>query len=160
MSIQYLGLKDVNGPLIALEGVKGAAYDEIATIRLEDGTERTGRVVQMEGDKVILQVFEGTKGISLKNTKTIFSGRPLEMPLAKEMLGRVFNGAGKPIDGLGPVFPEKTADVNGQALNPVARQYPRNYIHTGISSIDALMTPNKSTFLINPWQLKLDQLNS
>ncbi|MGN1108388.1 MAG: V-type ATP synthase subunit B [Oscillospiraceae bacterium] len=140
MSIQYLRLKDVNGPLIALEGVKGAAYDEIATIRLEDGTERTGRVVQMEGDKVILQVFEGTKGISLKNTKTIFSGRPLEMPLAKEMLGRVFNGAGKPIDGLGPVFPEKTADVNGQALNPVARQYPRNYIHTGISSIDALMT--------------------
>ena len=140
MSIQYLGLKDVNGPLIALEGVKGAAYDEIATIRLEDGTERTGRVVQMEGDKVILQVFEGTKGISLKNTKTIFSGRPLEMPLAQEMLGRVFSGAGKPIDGLGPVFPEKTADVNGQALNPVARQYPRNYIHTGISSIDALMT--------------------
>ncbi len=140
MSMQYLGLKDVNGPPIALEGVKGAAYDEIATIRLEDGTERTGRVVQMEGDKVILQVFEGTKGISLKNTKTIFSGRPLEMPLAKEMLGRVFNGAGKPIDGLGPVFPEKTADVNGQALNPVARQYPRNYIHTGISSIDALMT--------------------
>lgn len=140
MSIQYLGLKDVNGPLIALEGVKGAAYDEIATIRLDDGTERTGRVVQMEGDKVILQVFEGTNGISLKNTKTIFSGRPLEMPLAPEMLGRVFNGAGKPIDGLGPVFPEKTADVNGQALNPVARQYPRNYIHTGISSIDALMT--------------------
>ncbi len=140
MSIQYLGLKDVNGPLIALEGVKGAAYDEIATIRLEDGTERTGRVVQMEGDKVILQVFEGTKGISLKNTKTIFSGRPLEMPLAQEMLGRVFSGAGRPIDGLGPVFPEKTADVNGQALNPVARQYPRNYIHTGISSIDALMT--------------------
>ncbi len=140
MSIQYLGLKDVNGPLIALEGVKDAAYDEIATIRLEDGTERTGRVVQMEGDKVILQVFEGTKGISLKNTKTIFSGRPLEMPLAQEMLGRVFSGAGKPIDGLGPVFPEKTADVNGQALNPVARQYPRNYIHTGISSIDALMT--------------------
>ncbi len=140
MSIQYLGLKDVNGPLIALEGVKGAAYDEIATIRLEDGTERTGRVVQMEGDKVILQVFEGTKGISLKNTKTIFSGRPLEMPLAQEMLGRVFSGAGRPTDGLGPVFPEKTADVNGQALNPVARQYPRNYIHTGISSIDALMT--------------------
>ena len=140
MSIQYLGLKDVNGPLIALEGVKGVAYDEIATIRLEDGTERTGRVVQMEGDKVILQVFEGTKGISLTNTKTVFSGRPLEMPLAQEMLGRVFNGAGKPIDGLGPVFPEKTADVNGQALNPVARQYPRNYIHTGVSSIDALMT--------------------
>lgn len=140
MSIQYLGLNDINGPLIALEGVKGAAYDEIATICLEDGTERTGRIVQMEGDKVILQVFEGTNGISLKNTRTIFSGKPLELPLAPEMLGRVFNGAGRPIDGLGAVFPEKTADVNGQALNPVARQYPRNYIHTGISSIDALMT--------------------
>ena len=140
MSIQYMGLKDINGPLVALEGVKGVAFDEIADIRLDDGTERMGRVVQMEGDRVILQVFEGTNGISLKNTKTVFSGKPLEIPLSTEMLGRVFNGAGKPIDGLGDVFPEKMGDVNGQPLNPVARQYPRNYIHTGISSIDALMT--------------------
>ncbi len=140
MNLQYVGLKDINGPLVALEGVKGAAYDEIARIRLNDGTERIGRVVELEGDKVILQVFEGTNGISLNNTKTIFSGRPLEIPLAEEMLGRVFNGAGKPIDGLGAVFPEKMGDVNGKSLNPVARQYPRNYIHTGISSIDCLMT--------------------
>ncbi len=135
-----MGLKDINGPLIALEGVSGVAFDEIATIRLDDGTERIGRVVEMQGDRVILQVFEGTNGISLANTRTVFSGKPLEIPLATEMLGRVFSGAGKPIDGLGPVFPEKMGDVNGQALNPVARQYPRNYIHTGISSIDALMT--------------------
>ncbi|MBE6901458.1 MAG: V-type ATP synthase subunit B [Ruminococcaceae bacterium] len=140
MSLQYMGLKDINGPLVALEGVSGASFDEIATIRLNDGTERIGRVVEMEGDRVILQVFEGTNGISLGNTRTSFSGKPLEIPLATEMLGRVFNGAGRPIDGLGPVFPEKMGDVNGQALNPVARQYPRNYIHTGISSIDALMT--------------------
>lgn len=140
MSIQYQGLNEINGPLIALEGVRGVAFDEIATIRLDDGTERTGRVVQMDGDRVMLQVFEGTKGISLKNTRTVFSGRPLEIPLAEEMLGRVFSGAGKPVDGLGPVFPEKYADVSGQALNPVAREYPRNYIHTGISSIDVLMT--------------------
>lgn len=140
MSIQYQGLNEINGPLIALEGVRDVAFDEIATIRLDDGTERTGRVVQMDGDRVMLQVFEGTKGISLKNTRTVFSGRPLEIPLAEEMLGRVFSGAGKPVDGLGPVFPEKYADVSGQALNPVAREYPRNYIHTGISSIDALMT--------------------
>ncbi len=140
MSLEYMGLKEINGPLIALDGVKGASFDEIATIRLGDGTERTGRVVQMEGDKVILQVFEGTNGISLKNTRTVFSGKPLEIPLAEEMLGRVFSGAGKPVDGLGSVFPEKMGDVNGGALNPVARQYPRNYIHTGISSIDALMT--------------------
>lgn len=140
MSLQYVGLKDINGPLVALEGVSGAAYDEIAKIRLDNGTERIGRVVELAGDKAILQVFEGTDGISLKNTRTVFSGKPLEIPLATEMLGRVFNGAGKPIDGLGAVFPEKMGDVNGQALNPVARQYPRNYIHTGISSIDALMT--------------------
>lgn len=139
-SLQHMGLKDINGPLVALEGVSGAAFDEIATIRLNDGTERIGRVVEMQGDKVILQVFEGTTGISLNNTRTVFSGRPLEIPLATEMLGRVFSGAGKPIDGLGAVFPEKMGDVNGRALNPVARQYPRNYIHTGISSIDALMT--------------------
>ena len=140
MSLQYIGLKDINGPLVALEGVSGAAYDEIAEIRLDNGTTRIGRVVELAGDRVILQVFEGTNGISLKNTRTVFSGRPLEIPLAEEMLGRVFNGAGKPIDGLGAVFPEKMGDVNGQSLNPVARQYPRNYIHTGISSIDALMT--------------------
>lgn len=140
MSLQYVGLKDINGPLIALEGVSGVAYDEIARIRLSDGTERIGRVVELEGDRAILQVFEGTNGISLENTRTIFSGKPLEIPLATEMLGRVFSGAGKPIDGLGAVFPEKMGDVNGQSLNPVARQYPRNYIHTGISSIDALMT--------------------
>ncbi|MBQ8170455.1 MAG: V-type ATP synthase subunit B [Oscillospiraceae bacterium] len=140
MSLQYMGLKDINGPLVALEGVSGVAFDEIASIRLDDGTERIGRVVEMQGDRVILQVFEGTNGISLANTRTVFSGKPLEIPLATEMLGRVFSGAGKPIDGLGPVFPEKMGDVNGQALNPVARQYPRNYIHTGISSIDALMT--------------------
>lgn len=140
MSLQYVGLKEINGPLVALEGVSGVSYDEIAKIRLNDGTERIGRVVELAGDKAILQVFEGTNGISLENTKTIFSGKPLEIPLATEMLGRVFNGAGKPIDGLGAVFPEKMGDVNGQSLNPVARQYPRNYIHTGISSIDALMT--------------------
>lgn len=140
MSVQYVGLTDINGPLVALDGVKGAAYDEIAKIRLDDGSERIGRVVQMEGEKVILQVFEGTNGISLKNTRTIFSGKPLEIPLSPEILGRVFNGAGKPIDGLGDVFPEKMGDVNGRALNPYSRDYPQNYIHTGVSSIDALMT--------------------
>lgn len=140
MKIQYSGLTDINGPLVCLEGVSGVAYDEIASLQLADGSKRLGRVVQMEGDKVILQVFEGTSGLSLENTKTTFHGKPLEIPLSTEMLGRVFNGAGKPIDGLGPVFAEKTGDINGRALNPVARTYPRNYIHTGISSIDCLMT--------------------
>ncbi len=138
--IQYAGLSDINGPLICLEGVCDVAYDEIAEIALADGTKRLGRVVEMQGDKVVLQVFEGTNGISLTNTKISFTGKPLEIPLSTEMLGRTFNGAGKPIDGLGDVFPQKYGDINGKALNPVARSYPRNYIHTGISSIDALMT--------------------
>lgn len=140
MNIQYAGLTEVNGPLVCLEGVSGIAYEEIAELVLEDGTKRLGRVVQIEGDKVILQVFEGTSGLSLENTKTVFKGKPLEIPLSTEMLGRVFNGAGRPIDGLGNVFAEKFSDINGRALNPVARKYPRNYIHTGISSIDCLMT--------------------
>lgn len=138
--IQYAGLSEINGPPVCLEGAKGVSYDEIAEIKLEDGTKRLGRVVEMQGDKVVLQVFEGTNGISLTNTKISFTGKPLEIPLSTEMLGRTFNGAGKPIDGLGEVFPQKYGDINGRALNPVARSYPRNYIHTGISSIDALMT--------------------
>lgn len=139
-NIQYTGLHQINGPLVVLDGVKGASFDEIAEIELEDGSLRIGRIVEMEGEKVVLQVFEGTNGLSLTNTKTRFTGKPLEIPLATEMLGRIFNGSGRPIDGLGEVFPEKKGDINGRALNPVARSYPRNYIHTGISSIDCLMT--------------------
>jgi V/A-type H+-transporting ATPase subunit B len=140
MSLQYVGLSQVSGPLIALENVKGAGYDEVATIKLDDGTERTGRIVEISGDKAILQVFEGTKGLSLRNTRTTFTGKPLEIPLSRDVLGRVFNGAGRPIDNLGYIYPEKYADINGKPLNPVSRTYPRNYIRTGISSIDCLMT--------------------
>lgn len=140
MSLQYVGLKEINGPLVVLDNVDNVAYDEVVDIRLEDGTTRIGRVVEISGRRVVLQVFEGTKSLSLKNTRTHFLGKPMEMPLSPELLGRVFNGAGKPIDGLGEIFPEKTADINGRPLNPVSRTYPRNYINTGISSIDALMT--------------------
>ena len=140
MSIQYIGLSEINGPLVALDHVKGVGYDEIANIRLSDGTERVGRIVEISGEKAILQVFEGTKGLSLTNTKTSFTGKPMELALSEEMLGRVFSGSGKPIDGLGDIYPEKFADINGKPVNPVSRTYPRNYIRTGISSIDCLMT--------------------
>ena len=140
MSIQYIGLSEINGPLVALDHVKGVGYDEIANIRLSDGTERVGRIVEISGEKAILQVFEGTKGLSLTNTKTSFTGTPMELALSEEMMGRVFSGSGKPIDGLGDIYPEKFADINGKPLNPVSRTYPRNYIRTGISSIDCLMT--------------------
>ncbi len=140
MSLQYVGLSEINGPLVVLDGVDGVSFDEVVEIRLTDGSQRIGRVVEISGEKAILQVFEGTNGLSLKNTRTRFMGRPMEMPLSTELLGRVFNGAGRPIDGLGEIYSEKTADINGKPLNPVSRSYPRNYIHTGISSIDALMT--------------------
>ena len=140
MSIQYIGLSEINGPLVALDHVKGVGYDEIANIRLSDGTERVGRIVEISGEKAILQVFEGTKGLSLTYTITSFTGKPMELALSEEMLGRVFSGSGKPIDGLGDIYPEKFADINGKPLNPVSRTYPRNYIRTGISSIDCLMT--------------------
>lgn len=140
MSLEYVGLKEINGPLIVMDKVKNVSYEEIAQIKLDNGTTRLGRVVEISEDKAVLQVFEGTKGLSLTNTNTKFEGRPMEMPLSKDILGRIFSGAGKPIDGLGDVFPEKYADVNGKPLNPVSRTYPRNYIRTGISSIDALMT--------------------
>ena len=140
MSLQYVGLKEISGPLVVLDKVDHASYDEITEIRLDDGTTRLGRVVEVAGDKVVLQVFEGTKGLSLKNTKTRFMGKPMEMPLSTEVLGRVFSGSGRPIDGLGEIYPEKSMDINGKPLNPVSRTYPRNYIRTGISSIDCLMT--------------------
>ncbi len=140
MAIKYKGLSEINGSLIVLDNVEGAAYDEVASIRLSDGTTRTGRIVEIEGRRAVLQVFEGTNGLSLDNTVTGFTGKPLEMPLSEELLGRVFSGAGKPIDGLGDIYAEKFADVNGAPINPVSRSYPRNYINTGISSIDALMT--------------------
>lgn len=140
MGLQYVGLSEINGPLVVLDKVKNISYDEVAQIVLNDGSMRLARVVEISGEKAVLQVFEGTKGLSLKNTNTQFMGKPMEMPLSLEILGRIFNGAGKPIDGLGDIYPEKSADINGKPLNPVSRTYPRNYIKTGISSIDALMT--------------------
>lgn len=140
MSLQIMGLKEINGPLIVLDNVKDASYDEMAELILDDGTRRLGRVVQIQGERVIVQVFEGTNGLSLKNTRTRLTGKPMELPLSPEILGRIFNGAGTPIDGLGDVFAKEYRDINGQPLNPVSREYPRNYIRTGISSIDGLMT--------------------
>ncbi len=140
MIIEYIGVKEIAGSLIAVDGVKNASFEETVTIQLDDGSRRAGRIVQMEGDRAIIQVFEGTNGISLTNTRTRLEGHPVEMALSPELLGRVFDGAGRPIDGLGPIFSETRRDINGSAINPVSRVYPRDYIATGISSIDCLAT--------------------
>lgn len=140
MIIEHIGLTEINGSLVVLDGVKNAGYEEIVELHLDNGSVRTGKIVQIDGKRVVIQVFEGTRGLSLKNTRTVCTAHPMELPVSKELLGRTFNGAGVPIDGLGPVYSEKTLDINGSAINPVSRQYPRNYINTGISSIDALFT--------------------
>ena len=140
MILRYSGLTEIKGSLIAVEGVRGAVYDEMVEIYLDSGAIRHGRVTQIEGDKAIIQVFEGTRFISLSNSQVRFTGKPMELALSPDILGRIFSGAGIPIDGLGEIAAEKYMDVNGLPINPVARIYPQNYICTGISSIDALIT--------------------
>ena len=140
MIIEHIGLSQINGSLIVLDNIKDASYDEMVELRLEDGSSRTGRIVEIEGEKVVIQVFEGTKGLSLVNTKTRMTGHPIELSLSPEIVGRVFDGLGRPIDGLGEIYPDEKRDVNGAPINPVSREYPRNFIQTGISSIDALTT--------------------
>lgn len=140
MVLKHLKLDSVNGSLATLNGVTDAANEEIVQMHLQDGTSRTGRVVKIDGDTVAVQVFEGTRGMSMSNTETVFTGKPMEIALSPEILGRVFDGLGRPIDGLGDVYPVEKRDVNGSPINPVSREYPRNFIQTGISSIDALAT--------------------
>lgn len=140
MAIEYLGLSEINGPLVVLDGLQNAAFEEIVEIETPGGDIRTGRIIEIQGERAIVQVFEHTAQLSLKNTKTRPTGKPMMMPLSKEILGRVLSGTGKPIDGLGDIYPETVMDVNGKPINPVAREYPRNFIQTGISSIDCLAT--------------------
>ena len=140
MAIEYLGLSSINGPLIALEGVQDAFYDEIVDFVVNGKEHKRGRIVEVYKDKAIIQVFEGTENMSLNNTHTRLTGHPMEIGLSEEMLGRTFNGIGEPIDDLGPITVEEVRDVNGLPLNPVRREYPRNYIRTGISAIDGLTT--------------------
>ena len=140
MIYEYIGVKEINGSLIVLDNVEAPSYEEVVEIRLEGGGVRHGRIVAIEGKKAVIQVFEGTSGISLVNTCTRLLGKPMELPLSGELLGRVFSGSGEPIDGLGGVYAETTGNINGTPINPVARIYPRNYICTGVSSIDTLVT--------------------
>lgn len=140
MAIEYLGLSNINGPLVVLEGVQDAFFDEIVEFKVEGNTRKMGRIVELNEDKALIQVFEGTENMSLANTHTKLTGHPMEVKVSTEMLGRTFNGIGQPIDGLGPIHSDDKRDVNGLPLNPVRREYPRNYIHTGISAIDGLAT--------------------
>ncbi len=138
MAIEYLGLSEINGPLVVLEGVKDASYEEMVEFTVDGKEKKLGRIVEIY--EAVIQVFEGSENMSLDNTHTRLSGRPMEIALSPDILGRTFDGVGNPIDGLGPVVSDTRVNVNGLPLNPVTREYPRNYIRTGISAIDGLTT--------------------
>ncbi|MFA9423373.1 MAG: V-type ATP synthase subunit B [Sedimentibacter sp.] len=140
MKKEYLKLQKIQGPLIVLTGIKDAAYGETVQIKVDNEKTRTGKIIKIDGDLVVVQVFEGTTGISTDNCSVKFMGEPLAIPLSKDILGRTFNGVGEPIDGGYQVVSQYKQNINGRPINPVARRYPRNFVQTGISAIDALMT--------------------
>ena len=140
MAIEYLGLNEINGPLVAVEGIQDGFYEEMVEFTVSGNQRKLGRIVEISKDKALIQVFESTDEMALDNTHTRLTGHPMELGLSEEILGRTFNGLGEPIDGLGKIKPECRRDVNGLPLNPCTREYPRNYIRTGISAIDGLTT--------------------
>ena len=143
MAVSYLGLSEIKGPLIALEGVQDAAYEEIVELTVEDingKQKKTGRIIEVYEDKAVIQVFDKTENMSLMNTHTKLTGHPMEIALSEDILGRTFDGLGRPIDNMGPIVSDIKRNVNGKPLNPTEREYPRNYIQTGISAIDGLTT--------------------
>lgn len=140
MKVQYIGLEEINGPLVFIKTPKDIVFEEQVVIELKNGEKRIGDVIRLDKDITTIQVYQGTTGMNSKDIKTEFMGTPLMIDLSKQMLGRVFNGTSRPIDGLGEIKPDVRRDINSKPINPIAREYPKNYIQTGISSIDVLMT--------------------
>ncbi|MFZ7131732.1 MAG: V-type ATP synthase subunit B [Eubacteriales bacterium] len=140
MKKEYLKIDKVIGPLIEMSNVQGISYGEVVDVKGTDGTVKKGKVIKIEEDKIIIQVFENTSGLSTSNISVEFKGEAFELPLSKDILGRVFDGLGRPLDKGGEIFSRKKYNINGRPINPVARKYPRDFIQTGVSSIDALMT--------------------
>eukprot|EP00890_Picochlorum_soloecismus_P003575 jgi/Picsp_1/4218/NSC_01727-R1_vacuolar atpase b subunit len=136
--LEYKTVGGVAGPLVVVESVKNAKYAEIVNIRLGDGSSRRGQVLEVDGDRAVVQVFEGTSGIDNRSTVLEFTGEVLRTPVARDMLGRVFNGSGQPIDGGPAVMAEHYLDINGASINPAERTYPEEMIQTGISTIDVM----------------------
>jgi len=136
----FRNISKTAGPLLEVTGVDGATYDELVEVVMENGEKRRGQVIEINRDIVLIEVFEGASGISPKDAKVRFMGRPFTIDVSEDMLGRVFDGLGRPMDNELPIIPEKRLDINGEAINPTARDYPDEFIQTGISSIDLLNT--------------------
>ena len=135
---EYQTVSELTGPLIMVENTTSVMYDELVEIQLGNGDLRRGRVLEIESDRALVQVFEGTSGIDIDSTKVRFLGKVLTIPVARDMLGRVFNGRGIPMDGGAPVIPEARLDINGVPMNPYSRDFPSEFIQTGISTIDGM----------------------
>ncbi|RKZ22906.1 V-type ATP synthase subunit B [bacterium] len=135
---EYRSIGDISGPLMLVEGVEGAKYGELVEIELPSGEVRRGQVLEVHFDKALVQVFEGTQGIDLGQTKVRFLAKGIEIPLSMDILGRIFDGLGRPKDGGPPIIPEVKRNINGAPINPYAREYPNEFIQTGISAIDGL----------------------
>ncbi|MEB3430131.1 V-type ATP synthase subunit B [Citroniella saccharovorans] len=136
----YRSITEAVGPLMLVEGVEGAKYEELVEVQMQNGEKRRGRVLEINEDKATIQLFEGSSGINLKNSSVRFLGRPLELAVSEDMIGRVFDGLGSPIDGGPKIIPEDRLDINGNPINPFSRDYPDEFIQTGISCIDGLNT--------------------
>lgn len=137
---EYRSIREIVGPLMLVDGVSGVKYDELVEIHQEDGDIRNGKVLEVNGDKALVQLFEGAAGIKISTSKARFLGHSIELACSEDMLGRVFDGMGRPIDDGAPIIPDKRFNINGQPINPVARNYPDEFIQTGISAIDGLNT--------------------
>lgn len=137
---EYKTVSEVVGPLMAVEKVEGVKYEELVEIELQTGEKRRGRVLEVNGDKAMIQLFEGSTGINLKGTSVRFTGKPLELGVSLDMIGRIFDGMGRPKDNGPKIIPDKRVNVNGAPINPASRDYPNEFIQTGISCIDGLNT--------------------
>ncbi|MDD4123468.1 MAG: V-type ATP synthase subunit B, partial [Bacilli bacterium] len=140
MPKEYKTIKEVVGPLMLVEGVENVKYDELVKIKQANGEERVGKVLEINEDKALVQLFTSSQGLKIDDSKAMFLGHGIELKLAPDILGRVFDGMGRPIDGGGELIPTKVEDINGAPLNPVARDYPSEFIQTGVSAIDGLNT--------------------
>ena len=137
---EYRTIREVSGPLMVVDQVEGVTYDELGEIQLHDGTIRRCKVLEVDGDRAVVQLFENSAGINLRDSKIRFLGHPLQLGVSEDMLGRVFDGMGQPIDGGPELLAEKYLDIGGLPINPAARDYPDEFIQTGVSAIDGLNT--------------------
>ena len=140
MQKEYRTIREVVGPLMLVEGVQGVTYDELVEIEQENGEIRHGKVLEVDGDRAMVQLFEGSQGLKISTSKARFLGHGIELSVSYDMLGRVFDGMGNPIDDGPAIIPDMRMDINGVPLNPAAREYPSEFIQTGISAIDGLNT--------------------